>query len=91
MFLIVLREDNGAKHERVVVRQVVRIWQVTDLTERWHAINEGLPDQSLFAPNYVINYWLEDAQKASHRINRNVPYQPCSCGPAVPALQLTRK
>ena len=51
MFLIALREDNGAKHERVVVRQVVRVGQVTDLTERWHAINEGLPDQSLFALN----------------------------------------
>ena len=91
MFLIALRKDNRAKQERVVVRQVVRVGQVTDLTERWYAINEGLPDQSLFALNYVINYWLEDAQKASHRITRNVPYQPCSCDPTVPALQLTRK
>ena len=91
MFLIALRKDNRAKHERVVVRQVVRVGQVTDLTERWYAINEGLPNQSSFAPNYVINYWLEDAQKASHRINRNVPYQPYSCDPTVPALQLTQK
>ena len=55
MFLIALRENNGAKDERVVVRQVVRIGQVTDLTESWHAINEGPPDPSLFALNYVIN------------------------------------
>ena len=52
MFLIALREDNGAKHERVVVMQVVRVGQVTDLTERWHASNEGLPDQYLFPLNY---------------------------------------
>ena len=55
MFLIALWEDNGAKYERVVVMQFVQVGQVTDLTERWHAIDEGIPDLSLFAQNYVIN------------------------------------
>ena len=55
MFLIALREDNGVKHERVVVMQVVRVGQVTGLTNRWHIIHEGLPEQALFAPNYVTN------------------------------------
>ena len=92
MFLIALRENNGAKDERVVVRQVVRIGQVTDLTERCHAHQRGSTWPGIIRTKLCnqLNYWLEDAQTAGRLINRNVPSHPWSCGPTVPAIHLTR-